>query len=367
MTADVFVELPTDESGLIRIGRIRKDKLDLIQPHEFRGTPGTKAVAFASALLVSRFRVPVTAKSEAEARKAALYAVEDDLAQPVEDVMLVLGPRLPGSIERDVYIVDGAVLERWRRQLIEIGLGHALIVAENSLRSSADAVWNFGNRVLMIRPDECFAADTALGEDAVRGFIDAAGFSGAQMRSAEPLAVLSALHREMPGVQLQSSKAQHTKGLRAWQTAAALAAAGLLIWAVTLVLETRAQELTAQRAELVARQMFRTQFAGAPEPVDVHAEVRRIMQAHAAGNDAGFQSMASALFKVMSASDTIRLQRLSYSAAETALTADLYFANAADEAAFRSRLEPAGLRTDAAEISDTAGGVHGRFTLRSAP
>lgn len=367
MTADVYVELPSDETGPIRISRIRKDTLDLLKPHEFRGTPGTKAVAFAPALLVSRFRVPVTAKSETEARRAALYALEDDLAQPVEEVTLVLGPRVAGSVERDVYIVDSDVLERWRRQLIEIGLGHAPIVAENSLRSSEQAVWNLANRVLMIRADECFAAETALGEDAVQGFIDAAGFSGAQMRSAEPLAVLSALHRDTPGVQLESSRAQHTKGLRAWQTTAALATAGLLIAAVTLMLETRAQEVAAQRAEDIARQMYRTQFGGAPEPADVHIEVRRIMQMHSTGNDAGFQSMASALFRVMSASDTVQLQHLSYSGAETVLMADLHFANAADEAAFRSRLEPAGLRADAAEVTDTPSGVQGRFTLRSTP
>lgn len=367
MSAEIFVELPADASGELRIGRMRKNLLEPVPLASFRGTAGMKAVAFAPALLVSRFRAPVTARSDAEGRRAALCAVEDELGQPIEDVALALGPKEPSSNVRDAYIVDQALLRAWREQLEAIGLGHASIVAENSLRSQSATVWAFDDRVLMTRADACFAIDAAMGEDEVRGFIAAAGFAGAPTRQAESLATLAALHLETPGVVLDSGAAARSKGLRSWQTAAALAGAGLLIWTVTLALETRAQVAAAQQAEQTARQMFRAQFPGSPEPQDIHTEVRRIAQAYGSGAASGFQPMAAALFKAIAASDTVQLNSLSYSVAESALEADLQFAGAADEAAFRARLEPAGLRLETAEVTDTSDGVRGRFTLRGAP
>lgn len=367
MNPEIFVEIPADASEELRISRMRKNSLEPVSLNSFRGTPSVKAVAFAPALLVCRLHLPVPARSDAEARRAALYAVEDELAQPVEDVMLALGPKQSGSSEREAYIVDQVLLKSWRKKLEAAGLGHAPIVAENSLRSPNTAVWTFHDRVLMTRADRSFAFDAAMDENAVRGFIAAAGFSGAPIRQADSLATLAALHLETPGVVLDSNEAGRSEGLRSWQTAAALAGAGLLILALTLALETRVQLTAAQSAEQTARQLFRAQFPGVPEPEDIHTEVLRIAQTYGSGTSSGFQPMAAALFKAIAASDTVQLNSLSYSSAETALEANLQFAGVADEAAFRARLEPAGLRVETAEVTDTSDGVRGRFTLRSAP
>ncbi|MFN7177972.1 type II secretion system protein GspL [Hyphomonas sp.] len=367
MSADVFVELAADDSGDARIGRMRKGVLEEIPVHAFHASPGMKAVAFAPALLMNRLRIPVPARSETEAHRSALYTIEDDLAQPIEEITLVLGPRQAGTSDRDAFVVDTALLQSWRARLEQIGLGQAVIVAESSLRSRTPAVWDFGDRVLLTRLEDSFVADKQLGDDTVRGFIAASGFSDAPVRKAGSLATLAELHLESPGVEISSGKSAQMKGLRAWQTTAALAMAGLLIWTITLYLDTRAQESAAQRADQTARQMFRTQFAGVPEPADVHAEVRRIMQDSAPGSAADFQPMASALFKAISGSDTIQLSRLSYAAAEQSLQAELRFANTADEAAFRSRLVPAGLQVESAEVTDLPGDVQGRFVLRSVP
>lgn len=367
MTIEVYVELPADPAGVIRIARARKGVIEPVGISGFRGHAGIKAVAFAPALLVNCVRVPVAARSDAEARKAALFAIEDDLAQPVEDVLLILGAKRSGTTERDAYIVDRKLLESWRIQLEDIGLGHAPIIAERSLRTSVPAVWDFGDWVLMTRDDEAVAVDPGPGAEAVQGFMSAAGFDGVPVRKADALATLAQLHQARPGVELDGGRHRGRKGLKAWQTAAALTVAGLLIWTATLALETRGHQTAARQAEMQARQMFKAQFIDAPAPEDVHTEVRRILQQTTPAEGAEFRKLASSLFRAIAASETIQLVNLSYTATESALQADLRFANVADEAAFRSRLESVGLRVDTTDVSDTENGVQGRFVLRSVP
>lgn len=366
MTIDIFIELPADPEGTIRIARMRKNELESVNSTDFRGYRRAKAIAFAPAVMISHFRVPVSARSESEARRTALFAIEDELAQPVEDVTLSLGPKRPETMERDAYVVDCKQLRNWRSLLDEAGLGHAPIIAENSLRASNETVWDFGDHLLMLRGDKAVALDTAFGANAISSFIATAGFEHAPVVKADALATLAKLHLATPGVSIDNERIAGPVGVTAWRSAAALAVVGLSIWGVTLALDTSAHQEAARQAETLALQMFRTQFEDAPEPFDVHAEVRRTFQLTLSSGNNEFQTLASSLFHSISASETIRLSALSYKARDGAIEADLQFANAADEAAFRTRLEANGLKVDTAQVTDEENGVTGHFVLKSA-
>jgi general secretion pathway protein L len=365
MKPEIVIELPSEKQGTLRMGRVEKHGLETVSADSFRGSPRTRAVAFAPALLVSRFTVTLSARTESEARRAALYAVEEDLAQPVDDVALALGPKRAGEQSRVAYVVDRQVLEAWRNQLENIGLGHVPIIAENSLSTRIDKVWDFGDRLLMMRDGETLCLDKATGDETVSGVKTAAGFGATPVQSSDSLPTLLSLHLENPGVAIDIGRSARTRGFKAWQTAAVLALAGGLIWTVTQALEAHEIQTAANRAEASAREIFRMQFPGAAEPADVHSEVRRILQQTTPATSNTFRTISASLFKAIAASETIRLSRLSFSADNGTLQAELMFAGPADEAAFRSRLERGGVRIEAADVTELSDGVTGRFMLRS--
>ena len=82
MKSILYVALPAYEEDPIQVAREQGDRLEIL---EYRGPFGTaNCIAFAPATAVAHFRARVPARSEAEALRAALYAIEDELAQPVE-------------------------------------------------------------------------------------------------------------------------------------------------------------------------------------------------------------------------------------------------------------------------------------------
>jgi len=372
MKADIYVELPSVSGALPRLARRRGDQLEPLKADGFVAQRRPKVVAFAPALAVAKFRVSVTARSEQEARKAALYAVEDDLAQPVEDVYLALGPRARASSIRDVYIVDRKLLNGWLEFLGAAHLSSAEIVPESSLQFPDRTVMDFGDRLLVNGAHGLVAADADWPEGAKLALIQASGLDGADIRAADALQTLAGLHAKSPGISIAVADngpggRNRSGGARSWQVAGVLALAAAAIWVGSIWMETNRVHAAASRQEAEARAQYRAQFPGAPEPADIHAEVRRLSRQLVPASDDGFRPLTLALYAAIAGSDTIRLVRLTYSQADRALHARLQFANRADEAAFKSRLEGAGLEVSTDAVRDLAAGIEADLIVRARP
>ncbi|MBA3070123.1 MAG: hypothetical protein FP825_16765 [Hyphomonas sp.] len=372
MKADLYLELPANPDLPVRLARVRNHQLETITPPELKPGARLKTVAFAPALAAPRFSVSLPARSESEARKAALFAIEDDLAQPVEDVALTLGPRTPAGMPRDVYVVDRALLKSWLALIQSLGLDQVQIIPESSLITPDTRIHDFGARLVLSGPDRTIGADADLPEDVFRALISSAGLENVPTTRGDALTTLARLHEDRPGVSLdgpggEPARSASSRGYRAWFTAAALAFAVAALWIAGVWLETRNLQAAATAQEDNARRVFTILFAGAPEPADLGAEVRRLSQRAEAAPAGGFLPLASAVYAAISGSDTIQLARLSWSSSDQALNAKLHFANRADESSFHTRLQTAGLVSETVEASDTLSGVDASITVRVQP
>ena len=372
MKPDVYIELPSAPGAPVRIASRKDGGVHEITPETFKGNSQTKAVAFAPALAVARFQVPVAARSESEARRAALYALEDDIAQPIEEVHLTLAPRSGGDANRVVFVVDKSLFEHWANLLRGLGVGHAPIVPESSLQQAQPTVYKFEDRWLLAGPERVFGADGALPDEAVEALIDAAGLTGARVVHRGSFAFLSEAYQQHAGLTLANSgksteTTREASGFGFWRLAASLALAAIVLWVGGLWIETSRLERSAALNDAAARTAYRAQFPGAPEPVDVHTDVRQQMERSITSGGGSFRAMASALYKAIAESDSVQLARMSFSQSDPGLQASLIFANRQSEQAFRTSLEASGLGVEVVSASDTPQGVQANIVLRARP
>jgi len=372
MKADLYIELPSAPDGPLRLARWRGGEIEHVPLGRAAANARTKAIAFAPALCVAKFRVPVAAKSGSEARKTALYAVEDDLAQPVEDVHLTLGPKVRNETARDVYIVDRRLMRAWTDALAALNLDHAPIIAENSLRLPQGAVLDFGDRLLLSHDGSAVAADPAWPDEALRELISACGLGNARRTHANALETLIPLQTQSPGIALEGADGDAAsrragKGVGRWLFAGALALAAAGLWLASVWFETNALQQAADRNEAAARAAYRAQFPGAPEPADIGADVRRLSAQLVGGAPAGFRTLSAALYGALPDSPSVRVISLTYSGSEAVLQVQILFSNRAEESAFRSRLEASGFQAETESITDLAAGVEASLIVRAAP
>lgn len=372
MKANLYIELPADPGGTLRLARWREGEIETVQPTRAGAYSRTRAVAFAPALGVAKFRVSLAAKSESEARKIALYAIEDDLAQPVEDVHLTLGPKVRNEGARDVYVVDKVLMRAWTEALSALNLSHATIIPESSLNLADATIYDFGDRLLLSRDGMTVVADTAWPEEAIHELISACGLGGARRTAATALATLATLHSTSPGIPLNGAEVDASrraagKGFGRWLFAGVLALAAAGLWLASVWFETRSLQHATARNEITARAAYLFQFPGAPEPADLSAEVRRLSAGLAGAPPTSFRTLSAALYGALTDSPSIRLVTLTYADNEAALRARMQFANRAEEAAFRSRLEAKGLLVETELLGETPLAIDVNFIVRAAP
>ncbi len=372
MKADLYIELPSVPGGPLRLARWRGGEIEHVPLGRIAANARTKAIAFAPALCVAKFRVPIAAKSESEARKTALYAVEDDLAQPVEDVHLTLGPKGRNETARDVYIVDRSLMRAWTEALAALNLDHAAIIPENSLTLPIGALLDFGDRLLLSQEGSAVAADPAWPDEALRELISAYGLGHARRTPTNALETLIPLHASSPGIALggadgDGARRRGAKGLGRWLFAGVLALAAGGLWLASIWFETNGLHQAAARNEAAARAAYRAQFPGAPEPADIGADVRRLSAQLAGASPASFRALSAALYRALPDSPSVRVVSLSYTASEVSIRARIQFSNRAEESAFRSALESSGFQAEAEAIRDLPTGVEANVIVRAAP
>ncbi len=119
-----------------------------------------KTIAVVPGEDVGARRVALPAKSDRQARAAAPFAVEDALAQDVDDTRVAVGAKGDGAT-RIVHVVSGEQAERWKAALSDHGLSADRVVADfAALPGTPDRllVLDAGDRVMVSRGDEGFAA-----------------------------------------------------------------------------------------------------------------------------------------------------------------------------------------------------------------
>ena len=124
-------------------------------------------VALVPGTAVTRHQVQFTAKKPSEARQAALFAVEDDVAEPVDQLHIALG-RADEEGTRDVLVVSAVDMAEWMAWLAANGLATADLVATHSLMPDGAAAYQAPGEILLRKNGHAFALDDETPDDVLR-------------------------------------------------------------------------------------------------------------------------------------------------------------------------------------------------------
>lgn len=323
MKSILYVALPAQPDGTLQIAQERGDRLELVN---HRGPFGAAdCIAFAPATGVGHFRAGVPARNEAEAVRAALYAIEDELAQPVEEVHLVLGPRLKDSAERDIYVVDHALMKSWLDLLSKAGLSPARILPVQSLYKDISHPVDMGDHTLLREGNRIIAVDAGLpaaAREALTGSSAEAPLQdGIQIIR---LAERSAAH---PGVNLRTGPfvlpREKKQGVSAWRKAAGIGIAAVSVWTGTLILEARNYNYAAEQLSKRAAERYAAIFPAAAIPTDIDRATRDMLAVTATPDTIDFRTSTAALYEAIALNPNTYISALIFDGTSSRLTADI--------------------------------------------
>lgn len=369
MANEIFVALPDKPGAPLEILRERSGLLEAVAPPFLPGKAG-KVVAFAPATRIAHFCVPMPSRSESEALLAAPFAIEDDLAQPVEEVHLALGPRRKGTDLRDVYTADRTLLKAWIDQLDGAGLIEASIVAEQSLIGSEAGSVRFASHTLVRLGERIIAVDNRL-PDILRD---------ALLPEAEPpataadnrLAWLAGRHTTQPGINLRTAgytaKRKEDSGYRAWKMTAGLALAALGLWTAAQYAEGLQRSAASRALDQQAALRYAQLFPSSPVPADIDRASRQMLGAHSGAQGLVFREVAAALYEALAATPGAHLTALRFDGREGALHASLVFPGAETAPLVVSALDRSGYAAEvASELQPSEGGLAGQIRIGARP
>lgn len=99
--------------------------------------PGTGLIAIAPGQCVAMHRVSIPTKSDNQARRAAPFVIEDDVARDIQTLHVSIGSD-DGNGSRLVGVVDHETMSVWTKSLEQLGSGNMALVPEQTLVQSAD-------------------------------------------------------------------------------------------------------------------------------------------------------------------------------------------------------------------------------------
>lgn len=271
-------------------------------------------------------RVQVAARTEAQARAAALLSLREGLAEQPERLTLALSPGAPDA-PRLAAVATRATVEGWRDWVRTLGLEadvllpDSLVAPEPETEETVTAV-RFGPRVALRGRELCASVEPELapllaGE---RRLVPVE-----RPEAVEQLLIAAALN---PPLNLIAGTGRgEAGGWRRWRLAAALAAA-LLVSPLLVIGAEAARDAGAARAlEAESRTLAQTLFPDLPPGADPAAEARR--RAGELPPPGGAAAAAAALFGAMEGVSTADLDALVSDAGGT-LRATLTYAEPGD-------------------------------------
>lgn len=323
MKSVLYVALPAVPDGQLEIAQERGDRLEVIH---HRGPFGAvDCIAFAPATVVGHFRVPIPSRNEPEACRAALYAIEDELAQPVEDIHLVLGPRARDTSERDIYVVDKSLMNYWLDLLSKAGLAPGKILPEQCLFTDIEQPVDLGNRLIQREGNRIVGIDAALPRHA-RDALSAPSDMGG-LQDGLHLIRLAERSASRPGANLRTgifSLPRNAKqGVSAWRKAAGIGIAAVSIWAGTLILEARNYNYATEQLNKRAAERYASIFPVSTVPADIDRATRDMLAAVSAPDTIVFRTSVATLYEAVATGSDIRITGLNFDAQTNRLTATI--------------------------------------------
>ncbi len=305
--------------------------------------------------------------------KAVPFALEDQLAEPVEQLHFVIAQRPDGM--QDAWWIAAARLRAWIADLSLRGVSPFVLLSDSALlceQPGAPAGFLDGERALWMRDDFRSSVPVA----ALDGFGSDPSFEqGALATPASPASLDDALlaaaarasARPSSNLLTEDYAARHaTAPMRTlWRMAAMLALAAIVLSIGWLFADT--VRLEARRAELFEQQrlVYRSVAPDARQIPDPVGQLRALERR--SGTDGGsFTALAADVAALLGSNPQVRLQQLDWR--DDTLELTLIGPDVAALDAFREQCaQLPGVQAEMDSIGSIAGGSEGRLELRRRP
>ncbi len=355
------------------------------------GSRGRKLSVFVPGTDVLGLAALIPARTEAEARRAAPYAIEDDIGEAVGATHVALGarPETPGAVRR-VHAVSKQQMQHWITQLAELGLDDASLIAAHGVMPDGDGLFDAGHLVLGRLGSRTFALEKSVGADVFAGLADGRDgvtIHGHQLATdmraeavgegaPDPAALLAHLADwaaagdgdliDLRQGAFQARRAVDLMGIARWRLAASLAAAAILGWFISILLQTQAMQARADELDKRAGE-----FVAAGWPEAGGDAQRALAQTGADGDGAGAVlpsalGVISILYEGLGSVPGSQLRSLRYDRQRGQLSAVIAFEAFAGADALTRAIEASGLNVRAGDVRQSGDKVVGEVTLEAA-
>ena len=384
----LYALLQPDDSLLV--ARRRGNRWAISDGLQGADPKGRNVTVFLSGFDVLGLSAVIPAKNESQARRAAPFAVEDELADAVESSHVALAPpnKQDPNAPRLMNVASIDTLKDLVEDLNARGLSEAAIVAAHSVLPHQNILVE-GPGILLGRLGErSFAIDASIGRDVVISLLEphedvliqgqhlsqainrVSQGAGAESREALLLQLIEWAETVGPGINLRQgafapSRSIEFSGLQNWRLAGILAAVAAIGWFGTLVVETRAM-----RNHTAGLDQLATEFAQIGWP-ETNGDVQQVLALSASERGSSSQSFPSLLdasailYDALAQVEGSELRTIRYDRLRGQMTASVAFESFADVDRLTAIVNTTGLRARSGDSRQSGSKVIGDLTLES--
>lgn len=375
---DVLVLLPrSDDDPMIWAASDGENGVSWgVLPDE-RPPGGARVIALAPGAEVTMHHVALPAGSEAQARSAAPFAVEDEIALDVEAVHVALGRKGAPDESRAVAVVTRERMQAWLATLDELDLHPAHLTPDYMALTPGEGarLFDAGDRVLARTPQGGFTVDRDLaamlapqtlseqGLDVVEAWTANAGALGldagaASVRVRPPLDDAGLLQQFVSGVAsgveidlLQGAfRARRRRGESAaawkrWRWPAGLAASIALVWLVSAGVQAWSYRQAAQDLRAQAADAYVAAFPDEPRVSDPQRRLQARLAdlGGGAGGGVGFLELSAVAFESVAPLERVQIESLRFDSEDGALFVSMIYDTYSDVEAFMATASDRGV------------------------
>ena len=364
MRPRLYTEIPKDGDNW-RFVRSGPSGLEPVP--EGAGIPsGADVVVFVPGTEVTAHRVRAAARRPVELTRLATFAIEDDLAVPVESVHVAVSADQDDAGFRIVYAVSHTVMQHWLDQLEAAGLGSARIVPDLSLLPPTEQV-DFGRYQLLTVEGRPVAFDNGWPSDVMSALLKGTEANAAPRR-AESLTELALWAEAAPRLtdlrQGTYARASETGlSLKQFRLPAALAATLFVAWGAQTALSVHTMKNLTATLDAESRAQYAAAFPGQPVPPNPAAALRSRTGAATSVAAPSFQQTSAALYGAVESVSGANLVSLRYDRAIGELRATLTYPAFGADLDLKTAIEATGLQVSLGDTRLEDGRVVGDLSI----
>lgn len=336
---------------------------------------------------VSLHRASLPARSNAEASRAAAYAVEDDLAQSVDMVHAALGPRDAASNLRDIHICDREKMQEWVTALAAKGYDTARLVAETSVLPNTPTAISIETRVLFSLPGQKLAVDASFPNTALQAFANLArtpleivGADLAHRLEADKVAATSDQHplivlaenaeASSSIVDLRqgafSSRQAFKLDLQDWKLPIGLAAAAAIAWLAIAGIETWSLKRSANYMDAESVRLYQSYYPNEPVPTRLVTAINEKIGGPVAGS-LSFLKISAILYDAIDSVEGATITSMRYDSDIGRINVGMSYNNYGDDVLMKTALEAKQLGVTLGSSRSSGRSVSGELTVEVKP